>query len=88
MNFWDPGRGKWRQVWVSDKGGVVEYQGEFRDGAMRLQGRKTASVGSTSLARATLSELEDGRVRQHLEQSTDGGKTWSTSFDGYYTRVD
>ena len=26
------------------------------------------------------------RVRQLQEQSADGGKTWSVSFDGLYTR--
>jgi len=30
--------------------------------------------------------LQDGRVRQHWEATTDGGKTWTTVFDGYYSR--
>jgi hypothetical protein len=30
--------------------------------------------------------MEDGVVRQHFEQSSDGGETWATVFDGYYHR--
>jgi len=30
--------------------------------------------------------LPDGRVRQFFEQSTDGGETWTTWFEGFYTR--
>jgi hypothetical protein len=36
--------------------------------------------------RITWTPLPDGRVRQHWESTTDGGRTWSTVFDGYYTR--
>ena len=38
--------------------------------------------------RTTWTPLEDGRVRQHWESTTDGGKSWSTVFDGYYSRND
>jgi hypothetical protein len=30
--------------------------------------------------------LPDGRVRQTFQQSTDAGKTWTVSFDGYYRK--
>jgi hypothetical protein len=29
----------------------------------------------------------DGSVRQHWRVSADGGRTWSTSFDGKYVRT-
>ena len=38
-------------------------------------------IGQT---RVTWRPLPDGRVRQTFESSTDGGKTWSVSFDGFY----
>ena len=86
MNFYDPGRGTWRQVWVADTGGVVEYAGKYENGAMRYQGRKTPAKGASSLVRATFFENDDGSVRQLLEQSTDGGRNWTATFDGHYTR--
>jgi hypothetical protein len=30
--------------------------------------------------------LPDGRVRQHFKESSDGGKTWTDWFDGYYSK--
>ena len=36
------------------------------------------------LVRMSYSRNEDGSVRQHGEQSTDDGKTWSPSFDFTY----
>ena len=34
--------------------------------------------------RMTFTPRDDGSVRQFLEESTDGGKTWSVWFDGRY----
>ena len=38
------------------------------------------------IQRITWTPLDGGRVRQHWESTTDGGKTWVTAFDGLYTR--
>jgi hypothetical protein len=86
VNFFHPGRRKWVQVWVNAQGGVIEIEGEYRDGAMHFTGENTAADGSVELCRASWTLLEDGRVRQFWEQSRDGGETWYTWFDGYYTR--
>ena len=37
-----------------------------------------------TINRVTWSLLDDGRVRQHWENSSDKGETWTTSFDGFY----
>ena len=86
MNFYDPERRKWRQVWVDKWGGIVEYEGSFRDGAMRMEGRHVKPDGSHTLQRVSLTPGEDGSVRQLIEESSDGGKTWTTCFDGRYAR--
>ncbi len=39
-----------------------------------------------NVQRITWTPLDDGRVRQHWESTTDGGKSWTTAFDGIYTR--
>lgn len=38
--------------------------------------------GRPRTERITWTPNADGTVRQHWEQSTDGGKTWTTAFDG------
>ena len=42
--------------------------------------------GQRRIERITWTPNADGTVRQHWEQSTDGGKTWTTAFDGLYRR--
>jgi hypothetical protein len=44
--------------------------------------------GTTQPFRGFWSLLEDGRVRQLFEPSNDGGVTWTTWFEGYYTRIE
>ena len=84
MNYYDPEIGKWRQHWVADSGYVIRYEGEFREGAMHLEGVNVAMNGDKELSRMTLSPLPDGNVRQLIQQSRDGGKTWYTWFTGTY----
>jgi hypothetical protein len=42
--------------------------------------------GVKTIGRMTFSRLDNGDVRQHGENSTDGGKTWATTFDFTYVR--
>jgi tetratricopeptide (TPR) repeat protein len=83
MNLYDPATSRWRQIWADDQGNVNEYQGEIRDGAMHYS-RTFERGGQKVLARMTFTPQEGGRVRQLIEQSTDGGKTWTSQFDGMY----
>jgi hypothetical protein len=82
------GRKDWKQVWVQP-GGVKEKRliARYPDGAVRFQGELPRADGSIVLDRTTLSPLPDGRVRQVIETSIDGGRTWDVGFDAYYSRV-
>ncbi len=86
MNFFDAVLGKWRQVWMSPTGGALELTGEFKDGAMRFLGERHDINGKSVPTRLTFFNLGEDKVRQFAEHSTDGGKTWTTSFDFLYTR--
>jgi tetratricopeptide (TPR) repeat protein len=86
MNFVDPRTGRWRQVWIDAMGGLVEYEGAFEDGAMRMEGFRVDRAGSRVISRASLTPREDGTVRQLIEESADGGATWRVYFDGVYVR--
>jgi len=89
--FWvDPATKTWKQVWVTGAalapGGTKEKTliRRFDDGAVRFQGTVTAVDGRRWLDRTTLTPLADGRIRQHIEISTDDGATWRTTFDAFY----
>lgn len=87
-----PWSGEWKQVWVTDTatrtGGVKEKSlvEILDDGALRFQGRIPDAEGRLWYDRTTLTPLPEGRVRQHLEISSDG-ETWQTTFDAVYVRA-
>ena len=96
FNVYDQNTGQWHQFWVdasgtnwlsSDKeGNPVTLRGGIRDGVMVLSSHPD-SLPSIGLTRATWRPLPDGGVRQTFESSTDGGKSWTVSFDGYYKKT-
>lgn len=85
FNLFNAAKGKWQQTWVDSSGNMLELYGEFKDGVMQLVG-ENARNGKKTLQRITWKVLDKDRVRQHWEQSQDEGKTWTTAFDGLYTR--
>ncbi len=86
INFIDPVDRTWRQVWVDGSGNVVRYEGVVRDGAMHFTGTYSPQRGSFAIARATLTPMDDGRVKHVIQHSEDEGKTWKPYFDGVYAR--
>jgi hypothetical protein len=80
-----PGR-RWKQVWVTDTGAFKE-KAEILGftGGIRFQGEIPLPDGRRIQDRTTLSVLPDGRVRQLIEQSADGGQTWR-AWEGLYSR--
>ncbi len=87
INFVDPATDQWVQVWMGSDGSLISGSGGLEDGAMRFVGKHVLTTGESRPFRMTFSPQEDGSVRQFLEESTDGGKTWATWFDGRYVRV-
>lgn len=87
LNFFDPQRRTWRQVWVDGFGNVLDYRnGEFRDGAMRFRGITMDPAGDTTLQKLTFQHVATDTVRQVFESSKDGGVTWSKDWEGLYIR--
>jgi hypothetical protein len=85
FSIYDSTDHKWHQSWVTDHGVRTEYEGGLVDGKMVLVA-KTTTGGKETLQRMTYSRLENGNVRQYGDTSTDGGKTWTPSFDFTYVK--
>jgi hypothetical protein len=83
LNAFNPVRKQWQQYWVGSDGTVLELSGGLVDGRMVLSADSDAS-GQKRRERITWTPNADGTVRQHWEQSADGGQTWTTAFDGQY----
>ncbi|MDH4259719.1 MAG: tetratricopeptide repeat protein [Gammaproteobacteria bacterium] len=82
LNFYDSARKVWHQTWIDNQGGPLYIEGGFDGKSMVL----ATTADPKQVNRVTWTPLDDGRVRQHWESSSDGGATWSTAFDGYYSR--
>jgi hypothetical protein len=85
-NIYDRTHDRWHQTWVSDRGALLQLDGKFQGGRMRLQGEALDSAGAKVLHRITWEQTAQGRVRQLWESSTDGGASWTVAFDGRYLK--
>lgn len=98
LENWAPGRGgpqgksfntyntvtkKWEQYWVDATGRITHYFGEFRDGTLHYEADQ---FGTANKVRMTFFNQGPDEVRQLGHVSTDGGKTWTVSFDLTYLR--
>jgi hypothetical protein len=90
--FFDATSGEWTQIWVtantSAPGGLKRKTLVERTehGGARFEGEVMGAKGPY-LDRTTLTPIENGEVRQHIEVSTDGGAAWRTVFDARYQRL-
>jgi hypothetical protein len=90
LSLYDQRQKKWRQAWVDSSGTRVDLDGGFADGTMSIVGNweNFIAPGKDALVRMRYRKQPDGQVRQWGEASTDGGKTWSPTFDFLYRKVD
>lgn len=85
-NFYDPVKGKWRQLWVSP-GVIIDYQGGFEDGAMRLEGNIHYHANKQNARfRGAWTPRSDGSVLQDLQQWDSEQQAWAPWFKGIYRR--
>ena len=76
LNIYDASRKVWHQTWVDSSGTLLQIEGTFANGVMRMESKSD---------RITWTPEPDG-PRQVWEQTGDGGTTWKTVFDGRYHR--
>jgi hypothetical protein len=87
INYVDRITGEWVQVWNDASGGQINIRGGLTDDGMLLVGTlHDIATNTTKPFRGLWTPLPDGRVRQFFEQSDDGGVTWVSWFEGFYTR--
>jgi hypothetical protein len=82
LSVYVPAEKHWEQFWIDSQGSRAFFTGGWDGKAMVITGR-----WGGPLVRMSYSKNEDGSVRQHGEQSTDGGKTWAPSFDFTYRKA-
>ncbi|MBR7618947.1 hypothetical protein JKL49_06055 [Phenylobacterium sp. 20VBR1] len=77
---YDPVRKQWQQTWVTNRGSIMVIVGNFKDGALVLEGEVHLQDGKSVIQRITWTVQNKG-VRESAMLSKDDGKTWSPAFD-------
>ncbi len=86
MAFYDVNRHAWRMVWNGDDNSSNDFEGEYRDGAMRFEGWVLDASGKRQLARNVLENVSPDTIRHIYSTSDDDGKTWVVKSDGRFAR--
>jgi hypothetical protein len=98
---WDGGRGHtganffayssdekiWRGMFTDNQGRVHIFpNGRAEPGRIQFSGSTPGLQGETILNRVTIRRIDENRVEQLWEKSSDGGKSWTDVFRGEYVR--
>jgi tetratricopeptide (TPR) repeat protein len=86
LNSYDTSDKKWKQFYVGNDGNVLELVGDYKDNLMSLKADTIGANGVKTMNILDFYNLPDKTVRQHWQQSTDGGKTWITVWDSIYVK--
>ena len=87
LNTYNRRAGSWQQYWVGQMGNVTEYRtSEWKGDSLSFFSDAVGADGAPVRIRLTFSPITSDAVRQHGEQSRDGGATWSTTYDLRYHR--
>ena len=87
VNYYNPVRDQWRQVWISN-GYSIDYTGGLNDkGQMVLEGEIDSYQPDKSAAfRGIWTPQENGDVIQHFETYDTKTDTWKVWFEGLYVK--
>ena len=85
VSTFDAHAGKWKQTWVDNEGGYLDFVGEFKDGQMILQ-REAVRQGEKFLQRMVWKNITANELDWSWEASHDGGKTWQVQWPIHYKR--
>jgi len=88
INYYNPIKGEWRQVWVAN-GYSIDYTGGLNEeGAMVLEGFIYGyGANSTTPFRGIWTAQENGDVVQHFDIHNAEGN-WTTWFEGLYVKTE
>jgi len=87
LSTFDARQGKWKQTWVDNEGGYLDFMGEFRDGRMILSREATGPGGNKFLQRMVFKNIGRNQLDWSWERSEDGGKSWKVVWPIHYERA-
>ena len=86
INYVDGQTNTWEQDWIGSMGGAQRYlNGVYKDSAMRFT-YESMNNGQKVTGNFIFFNMGPDKVRQYQDASTDGGKTFTVSYDFIYIR--
>jgi Protein of unknown function (DUF1579) len=86
VSVFDVRSGKWKQTWVDNEGGYLDFVGEFKQGQMILAREAVRPDGSKGLQRMVFKNIGQNEFDWSWEGSKDGGQTWTVVWPIHYKR--
>jgi len=86
VSTFDPRSGHWKQTWVDNEGGYLDFTGDFANGQMILQREFTQKNGARVMQRMVWKNISATEMDWSWEASRDGGKTWQVNWPIHYKR--
>jgi hypothetical protein len=81
VTIYDASRSIWHQTWVTNRGELLETEGNIENGEIVLRGKNQAGA----LVRGNWRPVNE-EVRETAVTSADGGKAWKPWFDLVFRR--
>ena len=85
-SMWDAASGRWKQTWVDDSGGYLDFVGAVVDGN-RVFARDAERNGKAFKQRMVFTDVKPDAFRWLWQRSDDAGATWKTAWEIDYRRV-
>jgi hypothetical protein len=86
FNHYDTSRKIWMQDWVDSQSNSIHFEGKLEDGVMSYYADSRKPDGTPIRRHLQFFKLDADHVRQFSQQSSDGGKSWTTEYDFTYNR--
>jgi hypothetical protein len=86
VSMFDALAGRWKQTWVDNEGGYLDFIGEFKNGQMILAREAIRPDGTKVLQRMVFKNISHDEFDWSWEGSKDGGKTWAVLWPIHYKR--
>jgi hypothetical protein len=86
LSIYDLPSNHWKQTWVDNQGGYLDFVGDFKDGQMILQREATGKDGKRFLQRMVWKNIGSNEFDWSWESSKDDGKTWQVNWPIHYQR--
>jgi len=86
VSIFDAGSGKWKQTWVDNEGGYLDFVGGLKGGQMILAREAVRPDGSKGMQRMVFKNIGQNEFDWSWEGSKDGGQTWTVVWPIHYKR--